>query len=170
MAELVETRDLTDPSQHGWAFDYRIRRDDGEELHAEVRCWDKAHAAARQSANAEALAAIEDRGVAVALEYAEVVDPPSLRGAVLISVWFDPADEGRLTHRVSYERSRVVGQARRPGSIRSPRLVEHLDEDGTLPPSSRTVMLQAPLRNMRGAKTRRGRTSSGEAGTHRLTS
>ena len=31
MAELVERRDLTDPSQHGWALDYLIRRDDGEE-------------------------------------------------------------------------------------------------------------------------------------------
>jgi hypothetical protein len=29
-AEVVETHDLTDPSQDGWAFDYRIRRDDGE--------------------------------------------------------------------------------------------------------------------------------------------
>jgi hypothetical protein len=44
MAEVVETHDLTDPSQDGWALDYRIRREDGEELHAEVRCWSKAHA------------------------------------------------------------------------------------------------------------------------------
>ena len=105
MAELVETRDLTDPSQHGWAVDYLIRRDDGEELHAEVRCWDNAHAEARRSANAEALAAIEDRGVAAVLEYAEVVESPSRRGAVLISIWFDPADEGKLRRRVSYERA-----------------------------------------------------------------
>jgi hypothetical protein len=48
MAEVVETHDLTAPSQDGWALDYRIRRDDGEELHAEVRCWEKAHAAAEQ--------------------------------------------------------------------------------------------------------------------------
>ena len=104
MAEMVQTRDLTDSSQHGWAVDYRIRRGDGEELHAEVRCWDRAHDAARRSANAEALAAIEDRGIAVALEYAEVVESPAKRGAVLISIWFDPADEGRLCRRVSYER------------------------------------------------------------------
>ena len=104
MAEVVETRELTDPSQHGWAVDYRIRRDDGEELHAEVRCWEKAQAAARLAANAEALAAIADRGVAVALEYAEVVESPATRGAVLISLWFDSADEGRLCRRVSYER------------------------------------------------------------------
>ncbi len=104
MAELVERRDLTDPSQHGWAFDYLIRRDDGEELHAEVRCWENAHAEARRSANADALAAIEDRGLAAVLEYAEVVESPSRRGAVLISIWFDPADEGTLRRRVSYER------------------------------------------------------------------
>ncbi|HMB18262.1 MAG TPA: hypothetical protein VKO41_03015 [Gaiellaceae bacterium] len=104
MAELVERRDLTDPSQHGWAVDYLIRRDDGEELHAEVRCWDNAHAEARRSANADALAAIEDRGLAAVLEYAEVVESPSRRGAVLISIWFDPADEGKLRRRVSYER------------------------------------------------------------------
>jgi hypothetical protein len=59
VAEVVETRDLTEPSQDGWAVDYRIRRDDGEELHAEVRCWEKAHLAAERAANAEALRAHE---------------------------------------------------------------------------------------------------------------
>ena len=103
MAELVETHELTDPSQHGWAVDYRIRRSDGEELHAEVRCWEKAQGEAQRTANAETLAAIEDRGVAAALEYAEVVESPATRGAVLISIWFDAADEGRLRRRVSYE-------------------------------------------------------------------
>ena len=32
MAEVVETHDLTTPSQDGRAVDYRIRREDGEEL------------------------------------------------------------------------------------------------------------------------------------------
>ena len=105
MAEVVETRDLTAPSQDGWAVDYRIRREDGEELHAEVRCWEKAHAAAKRAANAEALAAIADRGAAAALEYAELVESPATRGAVLISIWFDLADEGNLRRRVGYERS-----------------------------------------------------------------
>ena len=105
MAEVVETRDLTDPSQNGWALDYRIRREDGEELHAEVRCWDKAHATAERAGNAEALEAIADRGIAAALEYAELVESPAGRGAVLISIWFDPADEGNLRRRVSYERT-----------------------------------------------------------------
>ena len=104
MAEVVETNDLTTPSQNGWAVDYRIRRDDGEELHAEVRCWEKAHVAAERAANTDALVAIEDRGTIAALEYAELVESPATRGAVLISIWFDPADEGNLRHRVSYER------------------------------------------------------------------
>jgi hypothetical protein len=105
MAELVETYDLTAPSQSGWAVDYRIRREDGEEIHAEVRCWEKAHAAAERAANSEALSAIADRGIAAALEYAEIVESPATRGAVLISIWFDPADDGNLRRRVSYERA-----------------------------------------------------------------
>jgi hypothetical protein len=105
MTEVVETNDLTAPSQDGWAFDYRIRRNDGEELHAQVRCWERAHAAAERAANAEALAAIADRGNAAALEYAELVESPATRGAVVISIWFDPADEGNMRRRVSYERA-----------------------------------------------------------------
>ena len=105
MAELVDTRDLTEPSQNGWAMDYRIRRQDGEELHAEVRCWEKAHAAAKRAGNAEALDAIADRGISAALEYAELVESPAARGGVLISIWFDLADDGNLRRRVSYERA-----------------------------------------------------------------
>ena len=105
MAELVDTQDLTAPSQDGWALDYRIRRDDGEELHAEVRCWEKAHAAAERAGNADALAAMGDRCSAAALEYAEEVESPATRGAVLISMWFDPADDGNLRRQVSYERA-----------------------------------------------------------------
>ena len=100
MTEVVETRDLTAPSQDGWAVDYRIQRADGEELHAEVRCWEKAHAAAERAANSEALAAIADRGNAAALEYAELVESPATCGAVLISIWFDPADDGNLRRQV----------------------------------------------------------------------
>jgi len=105
VAEVLETTDLTAPSQSGWTVDYRIRRDDGEEVHAEVRCWDNAHRAAERAANAEALAAIADRGHAVALEYADQVDSPAARGSVLISIWFDQADKGQLRRRVSYERA-----------------------------------------------------------------
>jgi hypothetical protein len=105
MAEVVETHDLTTPEQNGWALDYRIRREDGEELHADVRCWDKAREAAEGAANAEALAAIADRGSAAALEYADLVESPATHGVVLISIWFDPADEGNLRRRVSYERA-----------------------------------------------------------------
>jgi hypothetical protein len=105
MAEVVEVHDLTAPSQDGWAMDYRIRREDREELHAEVRCWKKAQAAAERATNSEALAAIADQGVAAALESAELAQSPATRGAVMISIWFDPADEGNLRRRVSYERA-----------------------------------------------------------------
>jgi hypothetical protein len=105
IADVVETHDLTAPSQDGWAVDYRIRREDGEELHAEVRCWEKAHAAAQRAKNADALEAIADRGIAAALEYADLVESPAARGAVLISIWFDPADDGKMRRRVSYERA-----------------------------------------------------------------
>jgi hypothetical protein len=104
MAEVVETHDLTDPAQDGWAVDHRIRQADGKELHAEVRCWDKARVAAERAGNAEALAVIADRGIAAALEAAELAESPATRGAVLASIWFDPADEGNLRRRVSYER------------------------------------------------------------------
>ena len=105
MAEVIETHDLTAPSQDGWAVDYRIRREDGEELNAAVRCWAKAHAAAKGAANAEALTAIADRGLAAALDYAESVESPATHGAVMISIWFDPTDRGNLRRRVSYERA-----------------------------------------------------------------
>ena len=96
---------MSTPAVLPGSMDYRIRRADGEELHAEVRCWDKARVAAERAANADALAVIADRGIAAALEYAEAVDSPATRGAVLVSIWFDPADEGNLRRRVSYERA-----------------------------------------------------------------
>ena len=104
MAELVAAHDLTAPSQHGWAFDYLIRREDGEELHVEVRCWDKAREAAERAGNGTALEAIADRGVAAALASAELVESPAARGAVVISIWFDPGDDGNLQQDVGYER------------------------------------------------------------------
>jgi hypothetical protein len=59
------------------------------------------HAAAERAANADAAAAIADEASAAALEYAE----PATHYAVLISIWFDPADDGNLRRRVSYERA-----------------------------------------------------------------
>lgn len=105
MAEVIETRELTDPSQHGWAFDCLIRREDGEEVHVEVRCWDRAREVAQRAGNTPALEAIADRGVAAALESAELAESPATRGAVIISIWFDPAGEGSLRQTVSYERA-----------------------------------------------------------------
>jgi hypothetical protein len=105
MAELIATWELTDPSQDGWAVDYRIRRDDGEELHAEVRCWDRARESAERAGNADALEAMTDRGLAAALAHAEVVESPAERGTVVISIWFDAAADGELRRRVVYERA-----------------------------------------------------------------
>jgi hypothetical protein len=104
MAEIIETVELTTAEQSGWAVDYRLRREDGEELHAEVRCWDQARASAERANNEAALAAMADRGREAALAYADVVEPPSRRGAVLLSIWFDQTENGDLCHRVSYEK------------------------------------------------------------------
>ena len=48
---------------------------------------------------------LADQGIAAALEQAELVQSPAARGAVLISMWFDPTDDGNLRHPVSYERA-----------------------------------------------------------------
>ena len=77
VGELLETYDLTTQFQHGWALDYRIRRDDGEEVHAEVRCWDRARETAEHHGNTAALDAIADRGVAAALALAESAESPA---------------------------------------------------------------------------------------------
>ena len=105
MAELAQAHELTAASQDGWALDYSIRREDGEELHAEVRCWNAARVAAERAGNVPALEAIADRGLAAALESAELAESPATRGAVVISIWFDPADDGNLRRNISYERA-----------------------------------------------------------------
>jgi hypothetical protein len=112
MAEVIEVNDLTADSQDGWAVDYLIRREDGEELHAEVRCWNKARAAAEKAGNAPALEAIADRGVAAALEAAELAESPAARGTVVISMWFDRADDGNLRQNATYERAADEGSGR----------------------------------------------------------
>ena len=87
-------------------MDYRIRRDDGEELHAEVRCWERAHAPLPNEQRTQRRACGDggNRGSAAALEYAELVESPATRGAVLISIWSDLSDEGNMRRLVSYER------------------------------------------------------------------
>ena len=67
------------------ALDYLIRRDDGDELHVEVRCWNAARTAAERAGNAPALEAIADRGLGAALESAELAEAPGTRGAVGMS-------------------------------------------------------------------------------------
>ena len=70
-----------------------------------VRWGEQAHAAAKRAANADALAAIADRGSATVLEYAGLVESPATRGTVLISIWFDPSNDGNLRRQVTYERA-----------------------------------------------------------------
>ena len=64
---------------------------------------EEARESAERAGNAIALGAMADRGAMAALEFAELVDSPARRGAVLISIWFDPADAGNLLRRVGYE-------------------------------------------------------------------
>ena len=104
MAEVVETHDLTAPSQDGWAWS----TGSGAKTAGNSRrgsLLGKGACRCQRAANAGALAAIADRGSGAALEYAELVVSPATRGAVLISIWFDPADDGNLRRRVSYERA-----------------------------------------------------------------
>jgi hypothetical protein len=103
VAELLETRDMTAAGQSGWTVEHYIRRRDGQELRAEVRCWNRAHERAVRKRNLDALEHMEDRGVSAALAYAELVDSPEERGAVVISIWFDVEDDGNLRRRVIYE-------------------------------------------------------------------
>ena len=96
MAEVVATDDLTAPSQDGWAVDYRIRREDGEELHAEVRCWER-HTLLRNGRRTRPLSRRSLTGAG------------QLRSSMGRGVpgdawiWFDLAED--LRQRVSYERS-----------------------------------------------------------------
>ena len=106
MAEVVETYDLTTPSQDGWAVDYRIRREDGEELHAEVRCWER-RTLLPSGQQTLTLLRTGDRGLGqrgcARARRAGGVPGDAWRGADLDL--FDPADEGNLRRRVSYERA-----------------------------------------------------------------
>jgi hypothetical protein len=94
--------------------DYRIRRE-GEELHAEVRCWETGVHQAKRSGNAEALEAMADRGVAAALEYAELLESPAERGAVLISIWFRPRCRELLLRATGRSRSLFCKQTTHRG-------------------------------------------------------
>jgi hypothetical protein len=104
MAELIDRTPVNLPGGDGWAVDYRIRRDDGEEVHAEVRCTETARAVAERAGNEKALAAMGDRGQSVALAYAESVQSPAKRGEVTLFISFDPIDGGNVTRDVQYSR------------------------------------------------------------------
>jgi hypothetical protein len=102
VAELFET--LTPAiAFEGWGVDYRVKRVDGGEVLAQVRCTEVAKTVAHRRRNPEALAAIADRGLSAALEYAERAQPPARRGRVRLSIWFDEADNGNLRREYQYE-------------------------------------------------------------------
>jgi hypothetical protein len=103
MAELFETLTPAVALAEGWGVDYRIKRADGGEVLAQVRCTEAATAVARRCGNAEALAAIADRGLSAALEYAERAQPLTRRGRVRLSIWLDETEEGNLLHECQYE-------------------------------------------------------------------
>ena len=105
MAEVVETHDLTAPRRTAGRWTTASGAKTARNSTRPCAAGPKAHAAAESAANVDALAAIADRGLAAALEYAELVESPATHGAVLISIWFDQTDEGNLRRRVSYERA-----------------------------------------------------------------
>ena len=92
MADLIETVDLTTPGEDGWTVEYRIRRDDGEEVTVQATCSNTAEVA------------MEDRCVALALESAELAQSPRRRGRVAIRLWFDSL-EGSFRRAFIYERA-----------------------------------------------------------------
>jgi hypothetical protein len=102
---VVEIHDLTDPSQDGWAFDYPIRRETARNFtprfaagprHTPLLNGQRTPKLSRRSA-------IE--GSRLHSSTRTFVESPATRGAVMISIWFDPVDEGKLCRRVSYERA-----------------------------------------------------------------
>ena len=104
MAELIETVDLTTPGEDGWTVEYRIRRDDGEEVTVQATCSNTAEVVAHTHRDEGAISAMEDRCVALALESAELAQSPRRRGRVAIRLWFDSL-EGSFRRAFIYERA-----------------------------------------------------------------
>jgi hypothetical protein len=87
VTEIIETRRVSDSTGEGWTMNHRVLRDDGEEVSVAVRCNATAEPCIKeQGVNAEALAAVEDRGEAAALSYAESAQSPAIRGAVTVTI------------------------------------------------------------------------------------
>jgi hypothetical protein len=105
MAEIKERKELTEPGDDGWKIVYKIQRDDGEFVTAEVTCTRTAEQIAQAQGNSRALESMGNYGGIEVLEYAERVQSPSRRGLTLITAFYDSVDGGNLSLNVSYERS-----------------------------------------------------------------
>jgi len=104
MAELIETADLTTPGEDGWTVEYRVRRNDGEQVVVRATCSGTAEVVAHGQRDQHALTAIADRCATLALESAELAQSPRRRGEVLVRLWFDSL-EGSFRRAFIYERA-----------------------------------------------------------------
>ena len=126
----------------GWAVDYRIRREDGE-LHAGFAVGKRRTLLPSGQQTLTLLRRSRTRAARLR-SYAELVESPATRGAALISIWFDPADEGNLPSGQLRARSRIghsglTGYSRVDGSGRRDEAHDPLVPDGEL--STRMVRL-----------------------------
>ena len=71
VAEVIEERDRTPAGMDGWKHEYRIRRDDGEEVTVRTRCPDTVAAIAAVSPDQQVRQFVGDRGRLMALAAAE---------------------------------------------------------------------------------------------------
>jgi hypothetical protein len=102
LATIAEQRDTTPKDFDGWTKFYRLLRDDGSEVAADVQCSGTAAATASQNHNEEALAVMDNQASMLVVKLAETAQPSARRGAVLIRVWFDEIDGGNVRHDFVY--------------------------------------------------------------------
>lgn len=100
MAEILDVKDATTPSQDGWLVYYKVKREDGQAVTVEAHGTGSAEVTAQSSGNEEAIAYIRDRGSMAAVKYAERAQSPEERGNTLIRLSIDPLNGGL---RVEYE-------------------------------------------------------------------
>jgi hypothetical protein len=91
-----------------WDRTYQICRVDGGELNVRVTSTHKARTAAKLPGNEEALEVLENHGALKALELAEKVTPPPVRGGApgFLEIWFelskvDELEKVRVRHSYS---------------------------------------------------------------------
>jgi len=102
VAEIVDQKDTTPNDFDGWTQFYRLRRNDGSEVVADVQCTGTAEAVATQTHNEEALGVMDNKASMLVVKLAEQAQSPNRRGSVLIRVWFDEIDDGNVRHDFMY--------------------------------------------------------------------